>query len=85
MALGQYEHAEAELREGLRLEQSSWIQYANLGLTYLALNRLNDSRAITEEALLKRKLDGIGLHFNLYGLALLYCGNVQLARSRSWA
>ena len=84
MALGQYEKAEAELREGLRLEQSSWTQYANLGLTYLALNRFNDSRATIEDAL-KRKLDGIGLHFNLYGLAFLESDLAGMKQQADWA
>jgi serine/threonine protein kinase/tetratricopeptide (TPR) repeat protein len=83
MALGQYEKAEIEVREGLSL-WSSWTQYANLALTYLALNRLDDSRAEVEEAM-SRKLDGVGLHFDLYALAFLQGDTATMKSQLDWA
>ncbi|MGA8504742.1 MAG: protein kinase [Candidatus Sulfotelmatobacter sp.] len=84
MALGQYEKAEAEIREGLRLEQISWTQYANLGFIYLALNRFDDSRAVVEDAL-RRKLDGVGLHLDLYDLAFLRGNLAAMKQQADWA
>jgi serine/threonine protein kinase/Flp pilus assembly protein TadD len=84
MALGQYENAEAEIREGLRLEQISWTQYANLGFIYLALNRFDDSRAVVEDAL-RRKLDGVGLHLDLYDLAFVRGNLAAMKQQADWA
>ncbi len=83
MALGQYDKAEFEVREGLRLE-SSWTQYANLALIYLALNRLDDSRAEVEQAM-SRKFDGVGLHLDLYALAFLQGDAAAMKSQSDWA
>jgi len=83
MVLGQYEKATAEIREALRLEPNS-VAYANLGQIYLALNRFDEARATTEEAL-GRKLDGIGLHLNLYALAFFQGDTAAMKQQTDWA
>ena len=83
MALGQYDKAEVEVREGLHLE-SSWTQYANLALVYLALNRFDDSRAEVEEAM-RHKLDGVGFHLDLYALAFFQGNAAAMKQQADWA
>jgi tetratricopeptide (TPR) repeat protein len=83
MVQGQYEKAAAEIREALRLEPNS-VAYANLGQIYLALNRFNEARQTTEEAL-GRKLDGIGLHLNLYALAFFQGNTAAMKQQADWS
>jgi tetratricopeptide (TPR) repeat protein len=84
MVLGQYEKAATDTREALRLEPNNVVSYENLGQIYLALNRFGEARTTTEEAL-GRKLEGIGLHLNLYALAF-FQGNVAAMKQQGdWA
>jgi tetratricopeptide (TPR) repeat protein/tRNA A-37 threonylcarbamoyl transferase component Bud32 len=84
MILGQYEKAATETRESIRLEPMFGVEYTNLGQIYLALNRFDEARATTEQAL-GRKLEGIPLHLNLYAMAFLQ-GNVAVMKQQAdWA
>ena len=56
------------IRAALRLEPTNPVAYEDLGQIYLALNRFEDARTTTEEAL-GRRLEDITLHLNLYALA----------------
>jgi serine/threonine protein kinase/tetratricopeptide (TPR) repeat protein len=84
VVLGQYEKAATEGREALRLEPNSAVEYENLGEIYLALNRFDEARTITEEAL-GRKLEGIALHLNLYGLAFFQGNVAAMKQQANWA
>jgi eukaryotic-like serine/threonine-protein kinase len=68
--LGNYEKALDEQRDALRLEPNSVLSYANLGLAYVCLNRLDDAEAVYQQAA-ERKLEGEGLLVNRYVLAFL--------------
>jgi tetratricopeptide (TPR) repeat protein len=56
----------------------------NLGEIYLALNRFDEARAITEEAFV-RKLDHHALHLNLYALAFLRSDPTGMKQQVDWA
>jgi eukaryotic-like serine/threonine-protein kinase len=84
MILGQYEKAAAETHESLRLETTLVVGYTNLGQIYLALNRFDDARDTTEEAL-GRKLEGIPLHLNLYALAFFQSNVPAMKQQADWA
>jgi len=84
MVLGQYEKAATYTREALRLEPNNVVSYENLGQIYLALNRFDEARTTTEEAL-GRKLEGIGLHLNLYALAFLQGNVAAMKQQGDWA
>jgi hypothetical protein len=56
----------------------------NLGQIYLALNRFDEARAITDEAF-GRKLEGIPLHLNLYALAFLQSNEAAMKQQADWA
>ena len=84
MILGQYEKAATETRESIRLEPNSVASYGNLGQIYLALNRFDEARTTTEESL-GRKLEGIPLHVNVYGLAFFQGNVAAMKRQADWA
>jgi serine/threonine protein kinase/predicted Zn-dependent protease len=81
--LGQHDKALAETREALRLNPASGRNYANLGLSYLSLNRLEEARATVEEAQAKN-LDSADLHFLLYDLAFLKNDAAGMAQQVAW-
>ena len=58
--------------------------YANLGQIYLALNRFDEARAITEEAQ-RHKLEDIALHLNLYALAFFQGNTAAMKQQMDWA
>ncbi len=82
-ALGQYEKALAETQEAQRLEPNSVIGYANLGQIFLALNRLDDAKAMFEQAL-AHKLDSGTLRLGIYYLAFLRGDSAQMAQQLAW-
>ena len=65
--LGQYEKSLAEYREALRLNPNSSLTYNNIVYAYLHLNRLEDARAIAEEAKAKQ----LNVSDSLYMLSFL--------------
>jgi eukaryotic-like serine/threonine-protein kinase len=67
--LGQYEKAAALTREELKLRQDGY-GYFNLANVYIALNRLDEAKAVLDQAL-ARKLDTPDLPLALYYLAFL--------------
>jgi eukaryotic-like serine/threonine-protein kinase len=82
-SLGQYEKAVAETQEAQRLEPNSVIGYANLGQISLVLNRLDDAKAMFEQAL-ARKLDSGSLRSGMYYLAFLRGDSAQMAQQLAW-
>src|SRR4029077_20372609 len=81
--LGQYEKAAAETREALGLE-TTVVPYVNLGQIYLALNRFDEARTITNEAQ-GRKFEGIPLHLNQYALAFFQGNAAAMKQEADWA
>ena len=84
MILGQFDKAATETREYVRLEPASMVGYVNLGQIYLAQNRFDEARTTTEEAL-GRKLEGLGLHLNLYALAFFQRNMAGMKEQVDWA
>ena len=81
--LGQGDKALAETREALRLDASD-LHYANLVLSYLNLNRLQEAQATAEEAQAKN-LDSPYLRLLLYALAFLRNDAAGMAQQVAWA
>jgi tetratricopeptide (TPR) repeat protein len=77
--LGNWETALKEAREALRLQPNSEANYANLGLDYASLNRLDEAEAVYKQAE-ERKLEGEGLQENRYQLAFLKGDAAQMAQ-----
>jgi tetratricopeptide (TPR) repeat protein len=84
MIVGQYEKAATETREYIRLAPTDAVGYVNLGQIYLALNRFDEATTTTEEAL-GRKLEGLGLHLNLYALAFFRGDMAAMKQQSDWA
>src|SRR4029077_18064251 len=81
--LGQYEKALVETQEAQRLEPNSVIGYGNLGQNFLALNRLDDAKAMFEQSL-ARKLDSGALRWWIYYLAFLRGDLEQRDQQLAW-
>jgi eukaryotic-like serine/threonine-protein kinase len=82
--LGQYDKRLAENRETLRLDPTSAWSYAYLVYPYLNLNRLEEARAIAEEAQAKQ-LDSPLLRIGLYQLAFLQNDTAGMTKQVTWA
>jgi tetratricopeptide (TPR) repeat protein len=76
--LGSWEKALEEHREALRLEPNMVANYANLGCTYMTLNRLDEAEAVYKQAE-EHKL-GEDLLGARYQLAFLKGDTVQMAQ-----
>jgi tetratricopeptide (TPR) repeat protein len=82
--LGQNDKALAEYQEALRLAPDDAVNYANLGETYLSLNRLQEAQATFDQAL-AHNLDSGFLRTNIYLLAFLRGDAAQMNRQLVWA
>jgi eukaryotic-like serine/threonine-protein kinase len=82
--MGQYEKARAEWEEALQLGPDDVAMYENLAPIYLALNRLDQAKAILDAALLRR-LDGAELRWMMYYLAFVQRDAEQMQRQVDWA
>jgi len=81
-ALGQYDKALAEAREGFRLNEAGGT--GNLVNSFLQLNRLEEARATAEGAQAKN-FDSPYLRFVLYQLAFLQNDAAGMAQQSAWA
>jgi tetratricopeptide (TPR) repeat protein/predicted Ser/Thr protein kinase len=81
--LGQYDKSVVEGRESFRLAPDG-INYGHLVIFNIYLNRLEEARAIAEEALTK-KLDFPEVHFHQYRLAFLQNDTAGMAKQVTWA
>ena len=81
--MGEYEKALPEFQEALRLAPDSLSGYANLGSTYYNLNRLDEAKAVFEQAR-AHKLDGGVLRQNMYVLAFLRGDAAGMAEQVAW-
>jgi Flp pilus assembly protein TadD len=81
--LGQYDNALAESREALRLDQSA-LSYLYLVESYLSLSRLEEARAMAEDAKAK-EFDSPFMHLCLYQLAFLQNDAAAMAQQVTWA
>jgi serine/threonine protein kinase/tetratricopeptide (TPR) repeat protein len=82
--MGQYEKALSQTLEHLRIDPDDGMGYGNLVAQYAALNRLDEAKAAYQEAM-ARKLEDLGLHGNLYGIAFLLEDVAEMERQIAWA
>jgi eukaryotic-like serine/threonine-protein kinase len=82
--LGEYEKALAENREAVRLGPESGQRYGNLVDTYIALNRLEEARAVIQEAR-ARKYDSFYLRSDLYAIDFLQGDVAGMAEQVAWS
>jgi tetratricopeptide (TPR) repeat protein len=69
-AIGQYERALEEAREGVRLNPDAGVAYAGVAHSFICLGRYRDARAAIEQAL-ARKLEPPYGRYMLYGISFL--------------
>jgi eukaryotic-like serine/threonine-protein kinase len=81
-ALGQYEKALMEAREAFRLNQASG--FGNLAISFLQLNRIEETRATVGEAQAKN-FDSPPLHFIQYQVGFLQNDAAEMKRQVAWA
>jgi serine/threonine protein kinase/tetratricopeptide (TPR) repeat protein len=82
--LGQWEQSAAAHREEARLDPQSGFAYPNLAGAYIALNRLEEARAVVAEAV-ERKLAKTDIHWVLYQIAFLQGDAEAMRREMEWA
>jgi len=82
--VGQYEKGVEEGKEGIRLSPEFPVSYAFLMSNYIALNRLDEAKAIHEQAL-ERKLTNPFFHFSLYQIAFLQNDQAGMAQEVAWS
>jgi eukaryotic-like serine/threonine-protein kinase len=80
---GQYDKALAQYQEALRLAPDNVVEYENLGLVYVDLNRLDEARATFDQAL-AHKLDGGELRQFIYDPAFLRGDAAQMQEQVAW-
>jgi len=81
-ALGQYDKAAAETEESQKIEPTL-TGFGNLAGIYLNLNRFDDAQKILQEAQAK-KLDGLVLRIDDYGLAFLQGNTAEMEKDIAW-
>lgn len=82
--LGEYEKANVQVQEALRLDPESIINVSNSVTTAAALNRLDEAQRTLETAQ-ARGLDGPVIHENIYPLAFLRGDRAEMERQVAWA
>jgi tetratricopeptide (TPR) repeat protein len=80
--LGDFQRALEEGLEAIRLSPDTWNAYGIVSSAYLGLDRLDDAKAILQQAI-DRKIGGAGLHFNLAVIACLQGDKVVLDREEA--
>ncbi len=82
--LGQHDKSVAQYREALRISPADGLNFGNLVLGYIHLNRLDEARSAADEALSKN-LDSGDLRVNLYQLAFLKNDAQGMADQVAWS
>jgi hypothetical protein len=83
-SLGKYDEAQVVLRDALRLEPTSGIDYGNLAVSLFLLNRLSETQSTIQEAQAKN-LDMPDLHILSYLLAFFAGDSEKMNREAAWA
>jgi len=81
--LGQYEKASEELRQSIRLDPDTLIEYANLAMMQLALQRPDGAKEAVQQAQ-AHGLDDLEVHGLLYALAFLALDDSAMAEQQRW-
>jgi serine/threonine protein kinase/tetratricopeptide (TPR) repeat protein len=69
-SVGLYERAANEAREAIRLNPNGYVPYYNLMYSEIAMNRLNEAKAVFEEAQ-SHRIDSAGMRVLRYWVAFL--------------
>jgi eukaryotic-like serine/threonine-protein kinase len=77
--MGQYEKAAAETSEAIRLSPRNADDYSNLMEDYMALNRLDEAKAVYRQAI-DSKLEGAFIHDDMYVMAFLENNAAEMKR-----
>jgi tetratricopeptide (TPR) repeat protein len=77
--LGDFQRGVEEGLEAIRLSPDTWNAYANVGSAYAGLDRMDDAKAILQQAI-NRKIGGAGLHAALAYVAFLQGDKATLGR-----
>ena len=81
---GLYEKAADAYRESLRLSPGDDVgPYTNLVINSVALQHFDEARQIIQRAEVRR-LDSLGLHTSLYGMAFLEADSLSMAKEQQW-
>jgi serine/threonine protein kinase/tetratricopeptide (TPR) repeat protein len=83
-ALGQYDKALEDFREASRRVPDDALNYSNLVIAYISLDRLKEAAATAAEAG-KKNLDSADLHLYLYELGFLQHDSAEMSRQVAWA
>src|SRR5260370_19821180 len=83
-ATGRFEKATAETLEALRLSPDSGANYANLELSYTALNRFDEAKNMYNKAV-ARCLDDALTPVSCFGVAFLECDTAEMNRQMAWS
>ena len=82
--IGQFQKAVEEGREAVRLSPDDSIPYAFLMFGYIALNRLDEAKAVYRHAL-ERKPDSPFFYLALYEIAFLQNDEAGMAKQVAWS
>ena len=81
--LGQYEKSLEESQVALRLDPNG-LNYLNVAFNFLALNRLQETQAVIQEAQSKNR-DSLLLHLAAYDVAFLERDSAGMGREVAWS
>jgi eukaryotic-like serine/threonine-protein kinase len=81
--MGQWDKALTEYQEAVRLPEQGSLGYADLAVTYINLNRLEEAKSTLDEAL-AHKLDGGFLRQIIYLLAFLQGDAARMEQQVAW-
>jgi eukaryotic-like serine/threonine-protein kinase len=81
-SLGQYDKAATETEEAQHLEPHL-TGFGNLAAIYMNLNRFDDAQAVLQQAR-EKKLDGLVLRSDDYGLAFLRGDTAEMEKDVAW-
>ena len=82
---GHFENAAAETLEALHLSPDAGANYANLILSYAALNRLKDAKDIYDKAIARGVADDPLTHVSFFGVAFLEGDTAEMNRQMAWS
>jgi eukaryotic-like serine/threonine-protein kinase len=82
--LGQHEKALVEFRQAGQVAPPDAVNYSNVVVSYVHLNRFDEASAAASEAITKN-LDSPDLHLYLYQLAFVQNDSAGMARQATWA
>jgi serine/threonine protein kinase/tetratricopeptide (TPR) repeat protein len=83
-ALGQYDKALEDFREAWRRVPDDALNYSNLVISYISLDRLKEAAATSAEAE-RKNLDSADLHLYLYELGFLQHDSGGMSQQVAWA